>query len=202
MLSLLMVVLTVPLINLQKTGVHSFMCGRSFGRIHHLALFVITDLRAREPLVPFRSLWSAKAVSGTVMAVASHIAIIVSLAGINGFWKHCRGFFESMTRFICVFRRDLATAVLSTLCMIIWRRIARLYRRFGNDIVGMEWRSVQPGVSMESLYLHAVCWAAASAWYWYRERWARRLPEIFTKLQNARFRFTLSAISPVPGLHR
>ncbi|AKQ74371.1 MULTISPECIES: MFS transporter [Bacillus] len=160
MLSLLMVVLTVPLINLQKTGVHSFYVWPFFlAGFIILALFVITDLRAREPLVPFRSLWSAKAVSGTVMAVASHIALIVSLAVINGFLKNiAEASFESMTRFyLCFFAGILATAVLSTL----------LYDHFGAGllgcigalemiIVGMEWRSVQPGVSMESLYLHAV----------------------------------------------
>ena len=105
MLSLLMVVLTVPLINLQKTGVHSFYVWPFFlAGFIILALFVITDLRAREPLVPFRSLWSAKAVSGTVMAVASHIAIIVSLAGINGFLENiAEASFESMTRFYLCF---------------------------------------------------------------------------------------------------
>ncbi|MFG5456475.1 hypothetical protein ACFJX0_14105, partial [Enterococcus faecalis] len=48
MLSLLMVVLTVPLINLQKTGVHSFYVWPFFlAGFIILALFVITDLRAR-----------------------------------------------------------------------------------------------------------------------------------------------------------
>ena len=160
MLSLLMIVLAVPLINLQKTGVHSFYVWPFFlAGFIILALFIITDLRARDPLVPFHSLWSAKAVSGTVMAVASHIALIVSLAGINGFLENIAdASFESLTRFyMCFFAGILATAVLSTL----------LYDHFGAGllgcigalemiIVGMEWRSVQPGVSMESLYLHAV----------------------------------------------
>ncbi|XBM35019.1 hypothetical protein AAG663_07065 [Bacillus licheniformis] len=107
--------------------------------------------------------------------------------------------FESMTRFyLCFFAGILATAVLSTL----------LYDHFGAGLLGcigaLEMiSSVWNGdrfnpVFRWSRYIFMLfCWAAASAWYWYRERWARRLPEIFTKLQNARFRFTLSAISPM-----
>lgn len=82
LLSLLMIVLAVPFIHLQESGFHSLYVWPFFlAAFILLGLFIMTDLRAEHPLVPFHSLWTAKSVSGTIMAVVSHIALIVALAG-------------------------------------------------------------------------------------------------------------------------
>ncbi|KAA6448602.1 MFS transporter [Bacillus swezeyi] len=159
LLSLLMIVLAVPFIRLQESGFHSLYVWPFFlAAFILLGLFIITDLRTEHPLVPFHSLWTAKSVSGTIMAVVSHIALIVALAGINGFLENIADTsFENITRFyLCFFMGILATAILSTLLYDhLGAGILGCIGAFQMMIVGMGWRSIQPEVSMNSLYVHA-----------------------------------------------
>ncbi|KKB73759.1 MULTISPECIES: MFS transporter [Bacillus] len=161
LLTLLMSVLAFPLIHLQEEGFSSVYVWPFFiGAFILLILFFITDWRAEFPLVPFHSLWSAKSVSGTIMAVASHIALIVALAGINGFLQNIAdvSFAYLSWFYIWFFIGILTTAVFSTL----------LYDRLGAGVlgcigslamiaVGLSWRTVEPEVSMHTLYIHAAC---------------------------------------------
>lgn len=162
--SLLMIVLAFPLCNLTQKGFTSidvwpFLAAAAL----LLVLFIYVDLKAETPLVPFRSLKAAKPFSGTVMAIASHLALVIAIAGINGFLRNNLDLpFVYITYFwLWFFAGIVVTAVLKTL----------LYDKLGAGILGFigslaviyvsaKWRVMGPETSLALLYFQVACLGA------------------------------------------
>lgn len=164
LLGLFILSLAYPLCNLMEEGFSSI-------RIWPLLvlaaiimlLFIYIDLKSENPLVPFGSLKAAKPVSGTIMAVASHISLIFALAGINGFLRNNKDLpFEYLSHFyFWFFIGILITAILKTL----------LYDRLGAGILGTigslaviyvswRWMNITPDISLHALYFQIACLGA------------------------------------------
>lgn len=160
-LTLVMVVLAIPLINLQEQGFNSlYVWPFLVLSLVLIILFVYIDWHVENPLIPFRALWTAKSVSGTVMAVASHLALIVALAGINGFLRNIMDIpFLYLSHFyLCFFGGIVLTAILSTVFYDKWG--AGFLGIIGSLLViyvGIEWRMVQPEISLSTLYVQVAC---------------------------------------------
>ncbi|WP_289484536.1 hypothetical protein [Fictibacillus enclensis] len=72
-----MAVLAVPWIHLQEEGFSSYLVWPFLiAAFFLLVLFIAIDWQVVNPLVPFRALWNAKPISGTIMAVSAHISLI------------------------------------------------------------------------------------------------------------------------------
>lgn len=152
----LMLMLTVPLCNLMQKGFTSlYVWPFLIAALILLVLFIVFDLKSKTPLVPFRTLKAAKPVSGTVMAIASHICLIFAIAGINGFLRNNMDLpFRYLVHFyIWFFVGIVVTAILKTL----------LYDRLGAGILGLigsiaviyvslRWRTMGADVSLNLLY--------------------------------------------------
>ncbi|MWV47020.1 MFS transporter [Paenibacillus sp. HJL G12] len=152
----LMFMLTVPLCNLMQQGFSSlYVWPFLIAAFIILILFIGFELQAKTPIVPFRTLKAAKPISGTVMAIASHICLIFAMAGINGFLRNNLNLpFRYLVHFyIWFFVGILITAILKTL----------LYDRVGAGILGfigsiaviyvsLQWRTMGPDVSLNLLY--------------------------------------------------
>jgi DHA2 family multidrug resistance protein len=161
LLSLAMIILVIPLINLQEMGFSSgyvwpFFLMDTF----LLAMFLTIDLYAENPLVPIRSLLAAKPIFGTIMAVSSNVALIVALAGINGFLRSIIDTpFDNLAYFyVWFFVGIMASAVLSTL----------LYDKLGPGTLGfigslavifvaIQWRVIGEEASLTTLYMQIFC---------------------------------------------
>ncbi|MBS4175568.1 MFS transporter [Bacillus sp. FJAT-49736] len=156
LLILLMVVISIPLCNLMEKGFTSYLVWPFLvvGLIV-LILFVLVDLNAETPIVAFRTLKAAKPISGTVMAVASHVLLVLALAGINGFLRHNKDLpFHYLLIFYCWFFVGIVfTAIFKTL----------LYGALGAGKLGIigsvavmyvswNWRTMTPDVSLPVLY--------------------------------------------------
>jgi MFS family permease len=161
LLSLIVMVLAFPLSNLQETGFTSI---RVFPflllALILLVAFVIVDLRAENPLVPIGSLWAAKPVSGTIMAISSHVALIIAIAGINGFLRTIIDppFLYLSYFYLWFFIGIIAAAMISTL----------FYDRLGAGVLGIlgslavifvsiQWRTIGAEASMNTLYIQMAC---------------------------------------------
>ncbi|MEC0241916.1 MFS transporter [Paenibacillus dokdonensis] len=156
LLTALMLMLTVPLCNLMQKGFTSlYVWPFLIAALVLLILFIVFDLKAKTPIVPFRTLKAAKPVSGTVMAISSHICLILAIAGINGFLRNNLDLpYRYLVHFyIWFFVGILVAAVLKTL----------LYDRLGAGILGfigslaviyvsLQWRTMGPEVSLNLLY--------------------------------------------------
>ncbi|WP_339323678.1 MFS transporter [Paenibacillus sp. FSL W8-0194] len=152
----LMLSLTVPLCNLVDKGFSSLYVWPFLAVAGILlVLFIIADLKSPNPLVPFRTLKAPKPVSGTVMAIASHVCLILAIAGINGFLRNNLNLpYRYLVHFyIWFFVGIVVTAVLKT-----W-----LFDRLGAGILGLagslaviyvslQWRGMGPDVSLQTLY--------------------------------------------------
>jgi len=152
----LMLSLTVPLCNLVEKGFASpYVWPFLTVACVLLILFIVFDLKSRTPLVPFRTLKAAKPISGTVMAIASHICLILAIAGINGFLRNNLNLpYRYLVHFyIWFFVGIVVTAVLKTL----------LFDRLGAGILGLagslaviyvslQWRAMGPDISLYMLY--------------------------------------------------
>ncbi|OIK15758.1 MFS transporter [Bacillus sp. MUM 116] len=162
--SLLMIVLAFPLCNLSEKGFTSLYVWPFLlvGLILFI-LFIYVDLKATNPLVPFRTLKAAKPISGTIMAVASHVSLIVALAGINGFLRNNMNLpFVYLSHFYFWFFVGIVfTAVFKTL----------LYDKLGAGILGIlgslvvlfvsiRWRVIGPETSLSVLYFQVACLGA------------------------------------------
>lgn len=156
LLTALMLMLTVPLCNVMQEGFDSlYVWPFLVAAFILLILFIVFELKAKTPLVPFRTLKAAKPISGTVMAIASHVCLIFAMAGINGFLRNNLDLpYRYLVHFyIWFFVGILVTAVLKTL----------LYDRLGAGVLGLvgsiavigvslQWRTMNPGISLNLLY--------------------------------------------------
>lgn len=152
----LMLSLTVPLCNLVDKGFASLYVWPFLAVAGILlVLFIIMDLKSPAPLVPFRTLKAPKPVSGTVMAIASHVCLILAIAGINGFLRNNLNLpYRYLVHFyVWFFVGIVVTAMLKT-----W-----LFDRLGAGILGfagslaviyvsLQWRAMGPDVSLQTLY--------------------------------------------------
>jgi DHA2 family multidrug resistance protein len=163
-LTLIYVILSVPLCNVVDKGFSSLYVWPFFlMALILIIVFVLFDLKANTPIVPFSSLKAAKPISGTVMAVASHVSLIFAIAGINGFLRNNKDLpYEYLAHFyLWFFIGVLITAVLKTL----------LYDILGAGILGMigslavmyvsyNWIFITPGVTLDTLYFQVACLGA------------------------------------------
>lgn len=162
--SLLMIVLAFPLCNLIEKGFTSLYVWPFFlvGLIL-LILFVYVDVKAETPLVPFNTLKAAKPISGTIMAVASHISLIVAIAGINGFLRNNMNLpFLYLSHFYFWFFVGIVfTAIFKTL----------FYDKVGAGILGMigsiavlyvslRWMVINSETTLPTLYFQVACLGA------------------------------------------
>ncbi|PLT35701.1 MFS transporter [Bacillus sp. V5-8f] len=156
LLTLIMVVLAFPLCNLQEKGFLSlYVWPFLVMALILLIMFVFVDLKAETPLVPFGTLKASKPFSGMVMAVTSHVALIVALAGINGFLRNNMDLpFVYLSHFYgWFFVGIVVTAVLKTV----------LYDKLGAGVLGfvgslavmyvsIKWKVIGSEASLPSLY--------------------------------------------------
>jgi MFS transporter, DHA2 family, multidrug resistance protein len=161
LLSLIMIVLAFPLCNLLQKGFSSLYVWPFFcAALILLVLFVYVDLKSETPLVPFRTLKASKPISGTIMAVASHVSLIFAIAGINGFLRNNMDLpFLYLSHFyFWFFVGIVVTAVLKTL----------LYDKLGAGVLGfigslaviyvsLQWRVIGAEASLPSLYFQVAC---------------------------------------------
>ncbi|SFD53006.1 Predicted arabinose efflux permease, MFS family [Bacillus sp. OV194] len=161
MLTLLIAVLAFPLINLQEKGFSSFYVWPFLLVAFFLLVFFVTiDWQVENPLVPFRALRNPKSVSGTIMAISAHLALIVALAGINGFIRNNIDLpFSYLTLFyVWFFVGILLTALLSTFLYDKWG--AGMLGIIGSLLViyiGYEWRIIEPQASIHTLFFQVAC---------------------------------------------
>ncbi|MED1201515.1 MFS transporter [Heyndrickxia acidicola] len=155
-LTLLMIVLSIPLCNLVEKGFTSLYVWPFFLMAFILVVvFILFDLKASTPIVPFSSLKAAKPISGTVMAVASHISLIFALAGINGFLRNNKDLpYEYLAHFyFWFFIGVLVTAVLKTLLFdILGAGILGMIGSLGVIYVSCNWIFITPAVTLDTLY--------------------------------------------------
>ncbi|MEC1373511.1 MFS transporter [Heyndrickxia oleronia] len=161
---LMMIILAIPLCNLMEKGFASLYVWPFFVLAFILAvLFIFIDLKAENPLIPFRTLKAAKPISGTVMAVASHVLLVLSIAGINGFVRHNMDlpFHYLLHFYFWFFIGIVVTAILHTL----------LYSALGAGKLGIvgsliviyvsfQWRTMSPEISLSTLYFQIACLGA------------------------------------------
>ncbi|MED3780091.1 MFS transporter [Heyndrickxia sporothermodurans] len=154
--TLIIVVLAFPLCNLMDKGFSSLYVWPFFVvAFILLILFLSIDMKAESPLIPFRTLKAAKPISGTIMAIASHVLLILALAGINGFLRHNKDlpFHYLLHFYIWFFIGIVVTAILKTLFygmlgagkMGIIGSLAVIY-------VTLQWRVMGPEVTLPTLY--------------------------------------------------
>ncbi|MBM7692043.1 MFS family permease [Peribacillus deserti] len=159
--ALLLIVLIFPLFNLQEKG---------FSSIHvwpYLALafillviFVAVDFTAENPLIPVRSLWAAKPISGTIMALAAHVALIIAIAGINGFLRTIMDPpFGSLTIFYFWFFIGIIVSAL--ICTLLYDKLgAGILGIIGSItiiLVSIQWRMVGPEAHLSMLSFQMAC---------------------------------------------
>ncbi|MGZ4160562.1 MAG: MFS transporter, partial [Neobacillus sp.] len=161
LLTLTMIVLAYPLCNLYQKGFSSQYVWPFFViAFILLLLFVYVDLKAETPLVPFATLKAPKPISGTIMAVASHISLIVAIAGINGFLRNNMNlpFLYLSYFYFWFFVGIVVTAILKTI----------LYDKLGAGVLGLigslvviyvsiQWRVIGAETSLSSLYFQVAC---------------------------------------------
>ncbi|MGV3465651.1 MAG: MFS transporter, partial [Heyndrickxia sp.] len=157
LLILLMVVLSFPLCNLMNKGFTSYYVWPFLVvALILLILFILVDVKAETPIVPFRKLKAAKPISGTVMAVASHVLLVLAIAGINGFLRHNKDLpvHYLLIFYCCFFVGIVFTAIFKTLFygalgagkLGIIGSLAVMY-------VSWRWRTMTPAVSLPVLYV-------------------------------------------------
>jgi len=158
---LTVLVLTVPLCNLSQKGFSSlYVWPFLLVAFILFMLFIVVDMKAEMPLVPFYTLKAPKTIAGTVMAVASHIALIVAIAGINGFLRNNLDLpFVYLSHFyFWFFVGIVVTAILKTI----------LYDKVGAGFLGVlgslaiiyvsiKWRTIGTEVSLNALYFQIAC---------------------------------------------
>jgi MFS transporter, DHA2 family, multidrug resistance protein len=164
LLCLIMIVLAVPLCNLMEKGFTSLYVWPFFiTAFILLVLFILVDLKAETPLVPFRTLKAAKPISGTIMAVSSHVLLILALAGINGFLRHNKDlpFHYLLHFYFWFFIGILITAILKTLFYSkLGAGVLGIIGSFAVIYVSFQWRLMGPEVSLPALYFQIACLGA------------------------------------------
>jgi MFS transporter, DHA2 family, multidrug resistance protein len=164
LLSLLIFVLAFPLCNLMEKGIGSLYVWPFFVVAFILLVtFIYVDIKAGTPLVPFRTLRASKPISGTIMAVASHVSLVFAIAGINGFLRNNMDLpFKYLSHFYFWFFVGIViTAILKTL----------LYDKLGAGILGIigsiaviyvssQWIGIGTNISLNMLYFQVACLGA------------------------------------------
>ncbi|MCE4051342.1 MFS transporter [Bacillus sp. Au-Bac7] len=160
----LLAVLAVPLCNLVDKGFSSiYVWPFLLAAFILMCLFIVVDRKAETPLVPFRTLKASKPISGTIMAIASHLALVFAIAGINGFLRNNLDLpFVYLSHFyFWFFVGIVVTAVLKTV----------LYDKLGAGILGIigsiaviyvsiQWRTIDSATSLHELYFQVACLGA------------------------------------------
>jgi MFS family permease len=154
-------VVLFPLVNLEKLGFGSVYVWPFFvATVILFAIFIVVECTVEAPLVPFRSIQSVKQASGVVMAIASHVALIVALMGTSGFLRNVKEApFVPLTYFYLWFIVGVVVAAL----LSTW-----LYDKVGAGILGMigslavilvsvQWRNIGPDASFTTLNLQMGC---------------------------------------------
>ncbi|MEC0345105.1 MULTISPECIES: MFS transporter [Peribacillus] len=159
--TLLILDLIFPLYNLQEHGFTSNQVWPFFVIALLLALlFIAVDFNAVDPFIPIRSLWSAKTVSGTIMALTAHIALIVAIAGANGFLRNILDppFIYLTYFYLWFFIGFLASGIVCTLLYDKWG--AGRLGMVGSIIIIMisiQWRSMGTEVSLTAINVQMAC---------------------------------------------
>ncbi|MGC4378045.1 MFS transporter [Fictibacillus sp. Mic-4] len=152
LLVLLTVVLAFPVVNLQNKGFDSIFVWPFFlAATIVMVLFIYNDWQAKNPLVPFRALKSPKTLSGTIMAVAGHVSLVVTLAGINGFLRSIKNitFHDFSYFYFCFFLGVVVSAILCTfLYDVIGPGVLGMIGSLLIIFVSMKWRHVEPEASL------------------------------------------------------
>lgn len=156
LLTLIVIVFAVPAYYVVNKGFHSvYVWPFLVAGLILLFLFIYNDLNAEMPLVPFRSLKAPKPISGTVMAVASHLSLVVSIAAINGFMRNNVDVpFRQLTYFyLFFFVGVLITAILKTfLYDVLGAGVLGMIGSLAVIYVSLQWRVVTPDISYTRLY--------------------------------------------------
>jgi len=157
LLILLMIVLSIPLCNLMNKGFTSYYVWPFLViAMIILVLFILVDVKAETPIVPFRTLKAAKPISGTVMAVASHILLVLALAGINGFLRHNKDLpvHYLLIFYCCFFVGIVFTAIFKTLFYgALGAGKLGIIGSLAVMFVSWKWRTMTPAVSLPVLYV-------------------------------------------------
>lgn len=161
LLCLLTAALVFPILNLQEKGFHSVYVWPFFVvAVILMVLLFYSDLRAEFPMVPVRALSRPKAVFGTIMAVASHVSLIVIFAGINGFMRSIKNvaFIDFTYFYSCFFLGIVLSAILCALLFDKWGAgILGVVGSLLTVIVSMNWSKIQPDASLIGLDIQMAC---------------------------------------------
>lgn len=161
LLSLIVIALASPLTHLQQEGFGSlYVWPFLLAAFMLLVFFIYTDYRIEHPLVPIRSLWAAKPIFGMIMAVTSHVVLIIAIAGTNGILVNVINppFAYLAYFYLWFFAGIVGSGIIATL----------LYDKTGPGIlgiigslfvvfVGMEWKTIGADVSLHALYIQMAC---------------------------------------------
>jgi MFS family permease len=157
LLTLILIDLAYPLYNLQEKGFSSIHVWPYLAAaLILLVIFVAVDFLAENPLVPVKSLWSAKPISGTIMALSAHVALIIAIAGINGFLRTIIDPpFKDLTYFyFWFFIGIMASAVV---CSLLYDNLGAgklgILGSIGIIIVSWKWRALGIEASLAELNL-------------------------------------------------
>jgi len=156
LLTMITLVLISPLLNLQQKGFDSlYVWPFILIAIILSGLFINVDSRVSNPLVPLHSLWSWKAMSGTMMAIIGHMVLVVAIAGINGFLRNILDIpFRNLTIFYLWFFIGIVISAL--ICTFLYDVVgAGTLGIIGSIIIiilGIDWMNVGIGTTMTALY--------------------------------------------------
>lgn len=92
------------------------------------AVFLLIDFGAKNPLIPYGALFSARPIFGTIMGAASHIVLILLLAGSSGLLRTIR---DTPVIYVVQFYCYFLVGVLVSAVLCTW-----LYDKWGAGILG------------------------------------------------------------------
>ncbi|MFP3727412.1 MFS transporter [Priestia filamentosa] len=163
-LSLIMILLAFPLYQLQDKGFSSIYVWPFFVVAGGLVIiFILTDLAAKNPLIPLGALKATKPILGTIMAIGGHMSYIVAIAGINGVLRNVQNVsFSTLSYFyLCFFIGVVFSALIST---FFYDKIGPGYLGVGGSLlvlfVAVSWIKVSADTSITSLYINVICFGA------------------------------------------
>jgi len=160
-LALFMSALTVPLYYLQEKGLGSLYVWPFFLIcLLLLILFLTVDYAKENPLLPWKALLFSKPVFGTVMSIASHISLIIALAGTNGVLRSVREIpFMNLTFFYLWFFTGILVSAL--LCTVLYDRLGPGILGFVGSLaviaVSLQWLHLDVKVPLSTMYLQIAC---------------------------------------------
>jgi MFS family permease len=155
-----------PLVNLQKWGFHSISVWPFLALACVLFVaFVCVELRAESPLVHYRALHTPKQLSGFIMAIASHVALIAAVVGSAGFLRNVKTVAPAaMTQFYLWFFAGILIAALFS--VFVYDTIGAgglgILGSLAVLAVSIAWRSVQPDAPLPKLNVQMGCLGAGT----------------------------------------